>query len=261
MRTSIYTIKLVTLLSVVSLLLAYCISINEENKLLVLDTPWLSNSFAFAVVGGSFVSLVVILVCELQKYFILKHQIENYIYSQIFALHSQVTIIHYNIKRQQNQLNTPVPSNLIDGIANRGLLCLNSVNTIDYVTFKAESVIKDILSQLNGKDGMRIRSFLQYSVFLKIAINEDRIDKLKLERDEIITANSPKTYLTLKKIYDDSSVILTYIEKALEQIDKECNYRYHWRDVKRNIISSEENNVSIDLTDYLKLPTINFHID
>lgn len=261
MRTSIHTIKFVTSLSVIFALFAYCISVNGENKWLVLNTPWLSNSFAFAVTGGSFVSLIVILVCEFQKYFFVKHQIEDYTYSQLFALYSQITIIHYNTKRQLNELDTPVPLNLIDDISNRGLLCLNNLNTIDFVTFRTKNVIKDILNQYNGKNGMDIRSFLQYSAFLKIAINEDKIAKLKQGRDGPITSKSPKAQRVLKKINIDSSVILTYIEKSIEQIDKECKYRYHWKDVKRNIISSEENYVTIDLADFLKLPTIKFQID
>ena len=256
MRSSIYTVKFVTLLSIGSLLLTYSISLNEENKWIVLDTPWLSNGFVFAIAGGSFASLVVILACELQKYFLLKHQIEDHTFGQLFALYTQITIIHYNTKRQLNVSNAPVPSNLIEEIANRGLLCLNSLNTIDYVTFKAKSTINEVLNQFNGKNGIYVRSFLQNTVFLKIAINEDRIDKLKQGRDEMITANSPKTHLTLKKIFNDSSVALSFMERVLGQIDKGCKYRYHWRDVKRNIISGEESFISADLDSFLELPTI-----
>lgn len=250
MRASIKIIKFVAPLSIAFLFLTYIISLNEENKWLVLDTPWLSNGFVFAVAGGSFASLVVILACELQKYFLLKHQIEDYTFGQLFALYTQITIIHYNTKRQLSKPNAPVPSNLIEEIATRGLMCLNNLNAIDYVTFKAESKINEVLNQLNVKNGMCIRSFLHNTVFLKIAINEDKMDMLKHGREEIITTSSPKTHLTLKKIFDDSYVVFSFMDKTLGQIDKECKYRYHWRDVKRSIISSEESFISLDLDSF-----------
>lgn len=258
MRTSINTVKFVTLLSIVFLLLTYSISLNEENKWILLDTPWLSNRIVFAIVGGSFTSLVVIVACELQKYFLMKHQMEDYIFGQLFTLYSQIAIIHYNTKCQLNEPNAPVPYNLFEEIVNRGILCLNSLNTIDFVSFKTQNVIRAILNRFNRKNGLYIRSFLQNTVFLKIAVNEDKIAKLSQGRNEIITASSPKTRLALKKIFDDSCVILSYLEILLGQIDNKFEYRYHWREVKRNIILSEDNFVPVDLNDYLKSPTINF---
>lgn len=256
MKTSIKTIKFLVLLSVLFLLLTYCISLNVENKWIILNSPWLSNNFAFAVAGGTFASLVVILACELQKFSIMKRQAEDFIYGQLITLYSQIIIIHYNVKRQMNEISTLVPSNLIDEVANRGLMSLNCLSTIEYITFGKCNLIKDELNKYKGKKGMHICFFLQKSIFLKIAINEDKITMLKQGRDEIITANSPKTHLVLKKIIDDSSVILTFIEGSLDTIDKECKNRYNWNVVKNSVISFEEKFVSEDLDDYLKLPII-----
>ena len=258
MKTCIDTIKFVLVLSGAFMLLAYSISLNIENKFLNLDVFWLSNEFAFAIAGGSFASLLVILACELQKYFLLKRQTEDCIYNQLCALYTQITIIHYNTKRHLNELNISVPYTLIDEVANRGLLCLNNLASIDYTTFPKNNTIKESLDLYNGNEGMCIRSFLQNSIFLKIAINEDKMNMLRRRRDEIVTSSSPNTNLTLKKILDDSSAVLTLIEDSIDAIDKECKNRYHWNDVKRNIISYEEHFVSIDLDSYLKLPTIHF---
>ena len=54
MKSSINTIKFLVVMSVVLLLGTYCISLNDENRWIVLNTPWLSNSFVFAILGGSF---------------------------------------------------------------------------------------------------------------------------------------------------------------------------------------------------------------
>lgn len=245
------------LLSVVFLLLTYSISLNEENKWFVLNTPLLSNNFVFAIAGGTFASLVVILACEIQNYYLLKHQTEDYLFSQLFALYTQITIIHYNVKRQINDNSTQVPQNLIDEIANRGLLCLNNLTSIDYITFGKSNAIKDVLDQFRAKNSMHIRSFLQNTVFLKIAINEDKLAMLNHGRDELVISSSPMTNLVLKKIYNDSSVVLTTVEDVLMSIDLEYKNRYHWSDVKRNVITCEENFVSMDLYSYLELPVIN----
>lgn len=258
MKTSINTIKYLLLLSVASLLLTYGISLNEEKRWIVLNTSWLSNSFAFAISGGSFASLVVVLACEFQKYQSIKRQTEDYIFGQLFSLYAQVTIIHYNTKRQLNDILLPVPSNLVDEIANRGKMCLISLTSIEYFTFCKHNSIEEQLIQYRGKSGTRIQLFLQDSVFLKMAINEDMIAMLKQGRDELITSHNTKTHQALKKIFDDSSVVLSLIEKSLGIIDKECKKRYHWSELKRNVIRCEENFISACLDDFIKSPTIQF---
>lgn len=258
MKSSINTIKFLVVLSVVLLLGTYCISLNDENRWIVLNTPWLSNSFVFAVVGGSFASLLVVLACEIQKYQSIKLQTEDYVFGQLFSLYTQVTIIHYNTKRQLNDMVSPVPCNLIDEIANRGKMCLTSLTSIDYFTFCKNSIIKKQLIQYRGTSGTRIQLFLQDSIYLKVAINEDKIALLKQGKDELITSNNPITHQTLKKIFDDSSVVLSFIEKSLDAIDKECKKRYHWGELKRKVILGEEYFVSSDLDVYLKRPVIHF---
>lgn len=258
MKSSIYTIKFLVILSVVLLLATYCISLNDENRWIVLNTPWLSNSFVFAIFGGTFASLLVVLACEIQKYQSIKRQTEDYIFGQLFSLYSQVSIIHYNTKRQLNDRVSPVPSNLIDEIANRGKMCLTSLTSIDYFTFCKHSIIKKQLIQYRGISGTCILYFLQNTVFLKMAINEDRIDLLKKGKDVLITSDMPKTRRTLKKIFNDSSVVLSFIENSLDIIDKDCKKRYHWSELKRKVISGEENFSSVDLNAFLEQPIIQF---
>lgn len=258
MKSSVNTIKFLVVLSIVLLIATYGISLNDENRWIILDTPWFSNSFAFAIAGGSFASMLVVLACELQKYQSIKRQTEDYIFGQIFSLYAQVTIIHYNTKRQLNDKVSPVPTNLIDEIANRGKMCLTSLTSVEYFTYFKHNAIKKQLIQYRGKSGTRIQLFLQNSALLKMAINDDKIAFLKQGRDVLITSNMPKTHPTLKKIFDDSSLVLSFLEKSLGIIDKECKKRYHWGELKRKVIYVEEDFVSSTLDDFLKSPTIQF---
>ena len=258
MKSSINTIKYLAVLSVVLLLITYSILLNVENRWIILNTPCLSNNFAFAIAGGSFASMLVVLACELQKYQSIKRQTEDYVFGQLFSLYAQVIIVHYNTKRQLNDMLTPVPSNLIEEISNKGKMCLTNLTTIEYVTFCKYSSIQEQLAQYRGDYGTRIQQFLQDSVFLKMAINEDKIALLKQGRDVSITSDIPKTHQTLKKIFEDSSVVLTFIEKSLDIINKECKKRYHWSELKRDVIHCEEKFASVSLDDVLKSPTIQF---
>lgn len=256
MKTSINTIKFIAVLSIVLLLVTYSISLNDENRWIVLDTPWLSNSFAFAIAGGSFASSLVMIACELQKYQSIKHQTEEYIFGKLFSLYAQVTIIHYNTKRQLNDISSPVPSNLIDEVSISGKLFLTSIASIEYVTFCKDNSIEEQLIKYRREIGTSINLFLNDSLFLKMAINEDKIAMLKQGRDVLITSNMPKTHQILKKIFDDSSVVLSFIEKSLDIIDKRCKKCYRWCDLKRNVIRWEEFFVSTSLDSFIQSPII-----
>lgn len=258
MKSSINTIKFLAMLSAGLLLVTYCISLNDENRWFSLNTPWLSSNFAFAISGGSFASLLVMLTCELQKYHIIKRQTEDYIFVQLLSLYVQVTIIHYNTRRQLNDILSPVPSNLIEDIANRGKMCLTGLSSVEYFTFYKPDAIKKQLIQYVGGSGMLIQSFLQNTLFLKLAISEDKMDLLKQGECKLVTSQNSKTHQTLKKIFDESSIILSFIEKSLEIIDNKCNKRHHWCDLKRKVILVEENFVCSDLNMYLKQPIIHF---
>lgn len=196
MKSSINTIKFLVVLSVALLIVTYGLSLNEENGWIVFNTPWLSNSFALAIAGGSFASMLVVLACELQKYQTIKRQAEDYIFGQVFSLYAQVTIIHYNTKRQLNDTLSPVPSNLIDEIAYRGKMCITNFTTTEYVTFCKDTVLENELNLYKGMAGTQISQFLQNSVFLKMAINEDQIALLMQRRDELTTLNMPNTHQT-----------------------------------------------------------------
>lgn len=259
MKTSVKIVKFLILLTVAFLFLSYSISLNEENRWIMLNISWLSNRFLFAIVSGSFASLLVVLACELQKYHSIKRQTEDFVFGQLFFLYSQIIIIHYNIKRQLYDISSPVPNNLIDEISNRGKMYLTSLASIEYITFCRHNPIEEQLIQYRGDGRKRINLFLQNSVFLKMAINEDRIALLKQGKDKLITSQNPKTHQTLKKIFDDSTPVLSYIEKSLDIIDNECKKRYYWNELKRNVIIGEENFVSADLNLYLKQPIINFN--
>ena len=65
-----------------------------ENHFVVADTKWLSNEFLFAIAGGAFASLVIVLVCEIIKYKQIKFATEATLFSNLANLYGQFLIIN-----------------------------------------------------------------------------------------------------------------------------------------------------------------------
>ncbi|MBQ6538562.1 MAG: hypothetical protein IJL75_06610, partial [Eubacterium sp.] len=67
MRSNVRIIKLTTLLSLILVVITYLVSI--KGFLGVSNIEWLPDSFLLAVFGGAFASMLVVLVCEISKYY------------------------------------------------------------------------------------------------------------------------------------------------------------------------------------------------
>ena len=255
MSTSVKTIRFIVILCIVTLLLTYLISLNIENSFFNLNTTWLSNSFLFALLSGSFASLIVILVCEIQKYYLLKTETGNMIFNQLLALYMQITIIYYNAKRTLNDSKNPVAANLFDSPSNIGKSILNTINTIDYTPLINNNCAKTVC-KFKIDNALKIGAFLNNLSFYKMALSYDKIELIKNILPEVVTSDLQSTHAVLKKIQQDSNTILIYLEELLDAFDKECNNRFNWKDVKKNIIRYEEEHVLLNLYDYLQLPIV-----
>ena len=257
MSTSVKTIRFIVTICIVTLILSYIVSLNIENSFFNLKTTWLSNSFLFALFSGAFASLIVILVCEIQRYYLLKTETERMIFNQFLALYMQVTIIHYNAKRAFDDAENPVAINLFESPSNTGKSILNIICSIDYSPLINNKVTR-LLSSFKRNGVPKIGEFLNNMTFFKIALSCDKIDQIKKNLQELVTPNSPTTHTVLKKIKKDSNSILTYLEVALGTIDKECNNRFNWEEDKKKIIRVEGEFVQADIEIYLNHPDLQF---
>ena len=61
MSISVKTIKLLLWILLGVFALTYLISLNIENHFVVANLKWLSNDFLFAIAGGAFASLAIVL--------------------------------------------------------------------------------------------------------------------------------------------------------------------------------------------------------
>ena len=82
MTTCVNTIKRLFWLLAIVFVITYIISLNIENQIIVVNSRWISNNFLFAIFSGAFASLLIVLAYEILKYFQLKKEAENTIFSQ-----------------------------------------------------------------------------------------------------------------------------------------------------------------------------------
>ena len=77
MRATIAIIKFCIRFAVILALITWLITVNIETGFIKLGSIWISNNFLLTVVGGSFASMLVVLICEVQKYIYTKNQNEQ----------------------------------------------------------------------------------------------------------------------------------------------------------------------------------------
>lgn len=257
MSTSVNTIKRLLWVLLGVFVLTYIISLNIENHFVVANTKWLSNEYLFGIAGGAFASLVVVLVCEIIKYRQLLFATEATLFSHLGNLYGQFLIIRSNCKRALNN-HAHIADNLIQPTCNNAMMFADGINGIDYTPFCNKNKIKDVLLQYKVNKYQTMKSILFGFVNLQIAIHTDKIELLKQKNNSDVTSDGPNVNRTLKKVIEQTTSILTYLDQIISQIDNELGNRYHWQDVKQTLNTYQENFIEQTFQDYLKEDVVVF---
>lgn len=222
-----------------------------ENHFIALNAKWISNDFLFAIAGGAFASLVIVLVCELIHYRQLKLATENTLFIYLGNLYGQFLIIRSNCKRVLNNKDI-VSDNLIQSSCNNAKMVLDSINGIDYTLWGNTNKITKILNEFKVNKYFTIKYLLTDSIFLRIAICEDKKILLSQGKQDLVTSDCPNTNKVLMKIVSQSTTILTFLDQIIKQIDNELGNKYQWQNKKKTINTYQDNYTSRKLEDYLK---------
>lgn len=257
MSTSVNTIKRLLWILSGMFILTYLISLNIENHFVIADTKWLSNDFLFAIAGGAFASLVIVLVCEFIRYRHLKLVTEAALFSNLGNLYGQFLIIRSNCKRVLNN-HVLVADNLIQPTCNNAIMLADFINGTDNTPFCNKNKIKDILIQYKADKYQTMKSVLFSFINLQIAIHTDKIALLKQNNNCGVTSDHPNVNRTLNKVISQTTTILTYLDQILSQIDNDLGNRYHWQDVKQKLNTYQKNFIEQTFEDYLKEDVVVF---
>lgn len=248
MNESVRVIKWLVSLSIFSLILTYAVSVNFELQLLCINSPYISNNFAFSIFGGAFASIVVMLACEIRKYIDLKSNVRNMIYTQLAFMYGQLKITYSNINFYLDTPSEIVPSNLfrfsIENIKN----CINNLDNLDYTLFYRKDKISNVIEdfKLNGRQ--IINEYLIDCINFEIALRTDCINS----QSSCVTSASLNTKVVLQILKASEKTIMEYIDNYLQSIDSQCKHKYQWNSVKNDIDRDIIQHHYVGLDDFIK---------
>lgn len=245
MRESIKVIKCCSLISVVFLALTYAVTVNSETHFIRFDSVWLSNDFFTTLFGGVFASMLVVVLCEIQKYTSSKANAEHYLFYQSLYLYQALMQMKTIIEDYLSHCEWHLPENLFDESV-RMIQCeLNALQVTDYATFKHKD---NSLMVEHGRFRIetipKIQPLLQSNIRLRLSIYETEMEFLKKQLDHHtysgeriqITSNSPRVAKILNDELRNVSSSLKLVDSYIATLDNHCKKRYKWDEVKGKLV-------------------------
>lgn len=239
MSGNIKTIKFTAKLSIIFALFTYIVDRNIELAFFVPNWDWMSNNFALNVCGGVFASTLVVMLCELQKYWSNKFDCEQYLFYQTMYLYIALFVIQRNVEEYIETKTEPVPENLLESSVQKIQCQVNAIQSVDYVTFHVKNKLMTARHDFSEENLAKINVVLQYHNYLKSAILQTRINNLEhFGKEKIVTSSDELVFKTLIIIDKQCKPLLDEISNYLEIIDQFCGGRFNWKTQQEKIHGS-----------------------
>lgn len=256
------TIQFAMIVSIVLLLLTYLVTVNIETNTISIDSPWISNNFFLSFFGGAFASIIVVLICELQKFCSMKSSLEKYLYYHAAFLYMQLYKMQQNIIDFEKRPEEEISKDLFDEPIGQIQNAINAILGTDYTCFSSKNkfLIKhqafiSTLQQLSpiilqGKNALEI-AILE----IKIKQSDQNISEMKkaMEEQDIIKrmqvfSTQDKRISITSKDYPVSAVLtvhkkhvtdaMEYVDSYLQSLDDENKGSFKWSTYRDSIKES-----------------------
>ena len=211
----------------------YLIDLNMQCHFIILNSPWISNNFCFAVSSGVFAGATVALAAEVRQYLLNKRQAQDALYAiatKLYVLMSvQSAVIAYYIKH----MDAVIPENMGGEYARQPIFdCIKHLKTIDYSTFRQRDAFNKALQLLNTQIcGME--SCIRNLTNLRIVYNKIKI--VDNDSNKKITASSGNMLKELNIEYNALQKCLSEINVFCDAFEMIDNKRFNWQQNKRTI--------------------------
>ena len=217
-------------------LLAYTVDLNSQFHFVALNTPFISNSFCFAILSGILTGVIVAMATEIRQYLLHKRQARNSLYAIVSELYALISVQKASIKYYINHQDISIPENIGGDYAQQPILTrVSQFRAIDYATFSKKDDVRIALKSFRKQIDM-IESTTRNLVNLKIARNEVQITFLeKCDNRTKVTASSPVMLNALHKEHNALKECLISIDgfcSAFEKIDSE---KFSWKQGKKAV--------------------------
>ena len=237
METSVKIIKFTTIMSGIFMILTYGVSLNIAH--LWFDIEWLSNNFLLTIFGGIFASMLVVLICEVHKYLLLKREAENQIFYYAGTIFGNLKTIQKDLEKQQKE--NIEANDYFTKYINETHEVINILQNLNYVSFCKKNKMWYVYKNMCLWLTTEVFYMLDDGFCYKIAINRDKINNLKTFGVEgQITSKSPYVSKILEIYYPRLLKLIEEMDKYMYMIDKQCNGRYVWDLKKASILKSFE---------------------
>lgn len=229
-------IRFYSIIVVVSALFTYVVDLNDHFHFLKLNTPYISNSFCFAILSGILTGVIVALAAEIRQYLLHKRQSRHSLYTIASNLYALISVQKASIKYYINNPCSTIPENIGGDYAQQPILSrISQIPSIDYSTFSKKDAIWLALRSLTGKITM-IEQATRNLINLQIAHNQTQISFL--ESHDTQSKVSAASAFMLNALYEEYNALndclieLASFCSVFEQYDSES---FKWTQGKKTI--------------------------
>lgn len=250
MTTNIKVIRYTAAMSGILAIFTYLISLNIAFDWF--DLGYLSNNFMLTIFGGAFASMLVVLVCEIQKYLDNKRLSEDVLFAHVGHVYAHLYVIETNLKRQLENEKETVFKELIRNNLENLKQEIEIIRNIDYTRFSKNN--KFVLRNKEfGKWLMTDFSrFVSEGAYLAIAVNTYQIGNMIATGSQgNVTATSPYTSVVMAKLIKRTADMLSIVDDYGKFIDDSCKNRYIW-ELKKLSVEKVVDIEFADIDDYIK---------
>lgn len=256
MNINVKVIRFTSFCSVVFALLTYLVSINISHEWI--ECLWLPSNFILTVIGGAFASMLVVLVCEIQKYFQNRKSAEITVFNYMGLIYKELVSAKSNLYKLRQSKDQIVSKDVLSQNAFSIQNAINVLCNLDYSTFCKSNTKYGKYIELRAWLLGVLTIFINSFIYLQLAINYDQMNGLKCNGFEgNITYNgSFYTRLTIDKYLDQIDAYIDNIETYISSVYTDSCEQTEWSRIKGIIIDSC-NIEAKNLESFLELNTNN----
>ena len=223
-------------LFLISALLAYIVDLNSQFHFLVLNTPFISNSFCFAILSGILTGVIVAIATEIRQYLLHKRQARNSLYAIVSELYALISVQKASIKYYINHQDISIPKNIGGDYAQQPILYrISQFRAIDYATFSKKDDVQIALKSFRKQIDM-IERATRDLVNLQIARNERQIAFYEhYDSESKVTATSSEMLKVLQEEYNALKECLVSIDRFCSAFEEFDNEQFLWKPGKKEV--------------------------
>lgn len=249
MSTSLKIIRFTAIVSTISFLTTFAICLNISYG--CFNIKWLSNEFLLTIFGGVFASTLVVLICEIQKYFLNKTQAENAMYNYCTEMLARFLSLKTILIELVNDKNRLANDGMLESSCQHINHLINAYFCIDYATCRKKETLYLKRNGFNKFLIDTVQKTLNDCTYFDIAICKIKINNIENGISEhSVNMNNDTLLKVATVLINKFNVCIENITSFVENID--YSGRFQFRERFNNAIKGQENYTQESLDDFLE---------